>query len=78
MKRKCKMYSWERKRAPGHVMPEPRLAMKEEEKPGVTRNKRRGELRARPHLANPATCERKSLRNFLALKRNDKSKFTQM
>lgn len=30
-------------------------------------NKRRGNLRTRPHPANPATHERKGLRDFLGL-----------
>lgn len=37
-----------------------------------------GALRARPYLAKLPTCKRKSLRNVLLLKRNNKGKLLQL
>ena len=63
-KEKYRMYSLRRKRARGNLILGPRCLLKEEEKPGGSRRKGSGALRATCHPANPAVCERKRSEGF--------------
>ena len=73
------MYSLKRRGTPGSLMLELKLPMNKTRR-CLVQNRIKGVItfRSDPHLTNPVTYERKSLRNILVLKRNKESKFIEM